>query len=209
MNDRATSIPTPRESALAFTEGSKAGWITSDLVAWTSEHLIVPDRFCTRDGNTIRVFEHGLGELSVDIAPSSTRSRRSRTTSRVPMLVATARDRVVHVLRMTARTGETSFVNAALYSGRVSRERDRDGVSVWQTYLSENDALSDQVLALFAADALTFPADYEHGITVCNACGVVSFRSGPGARNGCAYHPYSTLDGKPSESHMPRDHTRL
>ncbi|MCL2822517.1 MAG: hypothetical protein FWD57_00860 [Polyangiaceae bacterium] len=208
MSDRVSTTPNPRDSALAFTEGSKSGWITSDLVAWINDHLIVPGRFHMCEGSNLRVFEHGLGELTIDKPLTGSRQIRSRTTSRVPLFVATARDRIIQVLRATARTGETGFVNAALYAGRVARERRPDGRAEWQTRVSEDDALSDQVLALFAADALTLPSDYELGITVCDVCGDVSFRSGPGARNGCVYHPYGSLDGKPSDSVQMKAYSR-
>ena len=117
--------------------------------------------------------------------------------------MATARDRIVDALRLTVRSGETAFVNAALYAGRVSRERGADGRSYWFVYLSEDDALSDQVLALFAADALTYPADYEHEIAVCDACGAISFGEASASRRGCAAHPYGSLD-KPDSEQAPR-----
>ena len=207
MTAHVATTPSPRESALAFTDGSKAGWITSDLVTWTKEHLIVPGRFSVRDGLGHNVFEHGVGALTVNRSLSSAVILCGRTTSQVPGLVAAARERVLKVLRDTVRTGETGFVNAALYEGRVSRERGPDGRSVWHTYVTENDALSDQVLALFAADALTFPSDYEHGIAVCDVCGVVSFLQSAVSRYGCVSHPHGSFDGKPSDG-GPRVFTR-
>jgi len=208
MIEPASIIPTPRESALAFTDGSKAGWITSDLVTWMQHHLIAPGRFHTSDGDTQNVFEHGFGCLTVNRSLSGAHAFHSRKTSEVPGLVATARDRILHVLRVTVRTGETGFVNAALYEGRVSRERGTKGKSVWHACVSENDALSDQVLALFAADALTNPSDYESGIAVCDVCGVVSFLNGAVSRYGCASHPYGSFDGKPSDIVQPRVYSR-
>lgn len=194
-----TSAPSPRVSALAFTEGSGAGWLASDLTAWMSNHLLSQGRF-DAEGGTIRlVREHGVGAVSLSGHPPA-RKDRIRTASQVPTLIAAARDRIIQSLRLTVRSGETSFVNAALYAGRVSRERGADGMSQWFVYLSEDDALSDQVLALFAADALTHPTDYEQSICVCEACGAVSFNPSASSRHGCAIHPHGSLDGKPVEA---------
>ena len=196
-------LPSPRTSALAFTEGTRTGWIASDLCAWIEEHLIVPERMAVRDGRVSLVREHGVGAVSL-IDKAAGRRERVRTSSQVPVVIAAARDRVVQALRGTVRSGETGFVNAALYAGRVSRERGSDGCPHWFVYVSEDDALSDQVLALFAADALTSPTDYETEIAVCDACGAVSFGTGTSSRRGCPTHPYGSLEGKPDSS----PHTR-
>lgn len=208
MNEPAQSTPSLRESAVAFIDGTKAGWITADLVAWTHDHLIAPGRFHSIDGTVRRVQEHGLGEIVLASSPVSPRTaNRTQTSSLVPVFVATARERVIHVLRETLRTDDSGFVNVALYAGRVSRDRGPDGKSVWRAYVSENDALSDQVLALFAADALTFPADYEKGIAVCDACGSVSFGFTP-SRHGCVSHPYGATEGKPGDRSQQKEFPR-
>lgn len=189
------SSPSLRTSALAFTEGTRTGWIASDLCSWMQEHLIVPERLAVRDGRVASVREHGVGVVSL-AGHTPGRHERVRTSSQVPVVIAAARDRVIQALRATVRSGETGFVNAALYAGRVSRDRGRDGRSRWFVYVSEEDALSDQVLALFAADALTVPEDYENEIAVCDACGAVSFNAGTSSRRGCPTHPYGSLEGK-------------
>lgn len=196
--------PSARASALAFTEGTRTGWIGSDLISWMEEHLVAPRRMVVQGGRISVIREHGIGPVSLAAKAQQARRERVRTASQIPLLIAAARDRIVEALRVTVRSGETTFVNAALYAGRVSRERGPDGVSHWFVYLSEDDALSDQVLALFAADALTFPADYEHEISVCDACGAISFNSGTASRRGCAAHPYGSLDGKPDSEQQPR-----
>ena len=208
MIERATIHPSPRLSALAFTDGSKAGWVSSDLANWTREHLIAPGRLHVCDVSVHKVFEHGFSNLSVQRSRSGAHALNVRTTSEVPTLVAAARDRVLQALRTTVRTGETGFVNAALYEGRVSRERGPDGKCLWRPFVSENDALSDQVLALFAADALCFPSDYERCIAVCDMCGTVSFLHNALSRHGCASHPYGSFDGKPADSTPARVYSR-
>lgn len=196
--------PSPRASALAFTEGTRTGWIGSDLCSWMEEHLVGPRRIDVQDGLVRVVREYGIGPVSLTSTAQQARKERVRTASQIPLLIAAARDRIVEALRVTVRSGETAFVNAALYAGRVSRERGADGRSHWFVYLSEDDALSDQVLALFAADALTSPADYEHDISVCDACGAISFNAGTASRRGCPAHPYGSLDGKPDSEQQPR-----
>ena len=196
--------PSPRASALAFTEGARTGWIASDLAAWVDEHLVATRRIDVQHGRVQTVCERGIGVVGLSSVPQQVRKERVRTASQVPLLIAAARDRVINDLRVTVRSGETGFVNAALYAGRVSRERGADGQSHWFVYLSEDDALSDQVLALFAADALTCPAAYEHDIVVCEARGAVSFNPSPPSRRGCEAHPYGSLDGKPTERDTPQ-----
>lgn len=191
--------PSPRESALAFTEGVRCGWLASDLIVWVEEHLVAARRIGLPAGVPLKgVREAGAGVVTL-AGPFSHRSgERVRTASHVPQLLASARDRVLDALRTTVASGETRFVNAALYAGRVSRERDASGTSRWVVWLSPDDNVSDHVLALFAADALTFPRDYEHDLCVCEACGAVSFGSNGTSRRGCLTHPYGSFDGKPS-----------
>lgn len=184
---------------MAFTEGVRTGWIASDLISWIDEHLVASRRLDIRGEHAQTVREHGAGIVSLSGAARVSTRDRVRTSSQVPVIIAAARMRVIDELRVTVRTGETHFVNAALYAGRVARERAADGKPQWFVYVSEDDALSDQVLALFAADALTNPSHYEHDIAVCDACGRVTFQSSPASRRGCDSHPYGSLDGSKSE----------
>lgn len=201
------AVPSARDSALAFTEGARTGWIGSDLRAWIQEHLVSPQRIAVQGDQVHIVREPGIGAVSLTgYVPG--RRERVRTASQIPALIAITRHRVVEALRVTVRSGETSFVNAALYAGRVSRERGAGGRSQWFVYVSEQDALSDQVLALFAVDALTFPADYEQDIAVCETCGAVSFHAEGVSRRGCPSHPYGSLDGNPESGRQPRSVAR-
>ena len=71
--------------------------------------------------------------------------------------------------------GRGAFVNAAIYAGRVARLRPQnESRAAWVVQLTEDVALSDQVLSLFAADALEHPSDYEMELSVCDVCGAVS-----------------------------------
>lgn len=194
-------IPVPRDSALAFTEGVRGGWIASDLRAWINDHLIVPGRLALRRSHSLRVLEPGVGVVTLDagrLPPSATPTELAILTV---ALVTAARERVIKALRASVESGQSSYINAALYTGRVSRERGADGRSSWYVFVTDDIALSDQVLALFAADALTNPAQYESELCVCDECGSVSFVPASGSRRGCPIHPFGSYEaGRPPSS---------
>lgn len=93
-------------------------------------------------------------------------------------------------------------MHQAIYLDRVERVRGTDGKSVWRVKLEEETPLSDMVLALFAADALESPQDYDQDLAVCEACGAVSITPmRPGSRRGCVVHPFGSAD-------QPRRHRK-
>jgi hypothetical protein len=176
----------------------RAGWLASDVAAWAQHHLVEPRRLCLLHGFEVQtVRENGFGLVSLIGSSESVGRPRVRTARFIPQLLAASRERVLQALRATVASGSTAFVNAALYAGRVSRERGSDQRPVWTVWLSEDDALSDQVLALFAADALAHPLDYDSLLAVCDNCGAVSF-SGTSSRSGCGAHPFGSVDGNRS-----------
>jgi hypothetical protein len=185
-----------RASALTFTEGVGAGWLASDLAAWAREHLVRAGRLeLQAGGDVLEVHEPGVG--AVALAPEAVRNgarERRIATSEAPRLLSAARSRVVASLRGVVATGDAAFVHAALYAGRVLRSTGADGRGEWRVRLAEGAALSDQVLALFAADKLTHPEDYETDLTVCDACGAVAFLPAALSRRGCVSHPYGASD---------------
>lgn len=198
--EMAATAPELRESALAFTEGVRVGWISSDLRRWIDDHLVVPGRLALRKPNVIRVTEPGAGAVVLEHAGHSARTR-TETGIQTVALLAAARERVVQTLRSSLESGEARYVNAALYSGRVSRERGADGRSSWYVFLSDDVPLSDQVLAMFAADALTHPDQYQGDLCVCDECGAVSFIRATESHRGCAIHPFGSLEAsKPPSS---------
>jgi hypothetical protein len=186
-------IPDARSSAIGFTEGVRTGWIASDFLVWADLHLIRPGRLAVGGNSGLRQLrEHDFGTVVLQ-TPNTARPGKSKslTLSQVPHVLSLARQRVVDALRDSVRTGQPAFVNAALYAGRVARCKGEDGRSLWRVTLREDTALSDQVLALFAADALEHPADYECELSVCDTCGAVSISSaGVSSRRGCPVHPF-------------------
>lgn len=194
--------PTVRQSALAFTEGVRTGWLTSDLVAWAQEHLVAPRRVALGvSGKLQSVQEHGFGLVVLHV-PKDPRKLRTTTSSQVPQLVEAARQRVLQALRQAIEKRELDFVNAALFDGRVVRAKTPEGKQGWEVHLREDMMLSDQVLALFAADALEHPQHYEQELAVCDACGAVSLAAGK-SRRGCSSHPFGTTQADRGRTPTP------
>jgi hypothetical protein len=200
-----SSTPTARQSALAFTEGVRAGWLTSDLVAWVEEHLVRTERLVLGHGPLNAVTEHGWGVLPLQSARvSGSKPARCITASQVPQLLDASRHKVVQALRAAIDARETAFVNAALFASRVVRVRAPDGQPRWSVRLVEGCALSDQVLALFAADALEQPSAYETDLAVCDACGAVTLvPTATGSRRGCPAHPFGGAELHRSKTPAP------
>ena len=180
----------PREAALAFTEGVRGGWIASDLLVWIDQHLLASAWLALQDPAVVRLRELGLTPVTLPRGDRLADIARRRTAPPIAPLLISARERILVTLRGTINTGQSSFLNAALYAGRVSRARGADGRSTWCAFLTEDMALSDQVLALFAVDALENPADYEYSLSVCGACGAIAFGTENGSRSGCPAHPH-------------------
>jgi hypothetical protein len=187
--------PNARNSALAFTEGVRAGWLASDFIAWTREHLVLQGRVTPPFGSNItQVREPGFGVVLLsDHAVIPSDAGPVLPLAELSGLLSFARDRVLDQLRQAVSTCQTRFVQAAIYGERIMRTR-VDGRSQWRAQLSESTALRDQVLALFAVDALENPADYEQDLAVCDACGSVTLCQDLACARGCPAHPYGTLE---------------
>ena len=178
-----------RIAGLAFVNGASSGWLGSDLSAWSQRHLIA-NRFLSLkrpELGSYMVEENGAGRVSLPVAASQHPSRA--TTSNAMRVVAQAHERVLIALRgMLATPPDDRFVNGALYTGRVQRGRGAAGPSEWLPTLDEGGSLSQWVLALFAADALTDRPAYEVALGVCDACGLVGFAWPTRARSRCPAH---------------------
>ncbi|MBI5535556.1 MAG: hypothetical protein HY898_22690 [Deltaproteobacteria bacterium] len=201
-----TSAPTARESALGFTEGVRCGWLTSDLIAWCEEHLVRTERLLlSHPGPLQRVCEHEVGVVTLQPSSPEARAKARRTTnSAVPRILEGSRHRVLQALRTAIDTDQVAFVHAALLASTVVRIKRADGLAAWRVRLTEDIALSDQVLALFALDALEHPSDYANELAVCDACGAVSLSPARlGSRHGCTRHPFGSCDTPRSRSGTP------
>jgi hypothetical protein len=91
-------------------------------------------------------------------------------------VMGAARARVLAALRgLLAEPSDDSFVQAALDAGRVRRATNGEERDRWSVRLTPLAAMSEQVLALFAADLLEDRAAYDEALTVCDLCEVVGF----------------------------------
>jgi hypothetical protein len=187
--------PSSRQSAIAFLEGTRQGWDLHDIVTWSDLHLVRPGRLLTHHVfPRILIREHGLGVLSYGAPSRGEAPAGFLAHSNAGRLVAQARSTVMSKLEGLLRAiPDDSFVQAAIYDGRVSRGVLRDGSRGWQVLVTERHALSDQVLALIAADLLDHRHEYEHDLVVCDACATVAFWPERMSRRGCPDHPVARI----------------
>jgi hypothetical protein len=156
------------------------------------------DRFLIRPGRlalrrpfpNIVVREPPLGALVYGPRGASLPRMELVPHAQAPRLVRAARQNVLGTLAgLLGATPDDRFVQAAIYRGRVARGVERNGTRRWQLLLDESASLTEQVLALFAADLLERRGDYERHLAVCEACGTVSFLPERQSPRGCAEHP--------------------
>lgn len=118
-------------------------------------------------------------------------------------LLLAARAEVRGALARPAEEGVPAFVRDAVGAGLVVRCQDDAGrIGFAPTYGARR--LGELVLALFAADCLVRPADYEDGLVACRYCDRLSFDADVRENGHCAAHvstfaarasraPYSTF----------------
>jgi hypothetical protein len=98
--------------------------------------------------------------------------------------IALARWQVILAMRgLLSTPADDRFLNAAIFSGRVVRDR-----GVWRVETREGDTLSDVVLSLFAADILANREFHEQKLCVCDVCGRLSYHPALTTRAGCPDH---------------------
>jgi hypothetical protein len=179
---------------MRFLAESAGGWEGEDFVAWCHDTLF-PGRFVSlrKEGATtfhIQQTGAGVAELPTPPRPFPYGDRAAL----VPMIVSIARARVLDALRLlTLREPDDHFVRDALYSGRVVRAGARGRQSTWEPKLKEGEQVSQWVLGLFAADALTDRDRYDHRLYVCDRCQSVGFGDGS-TRSLCPQHALEAFD---------------
>lgn len=190
----APAEPPPRDwgelrvAAMRFVTGASRAWTVDDLLAWTRAHLVGPGRMLGgADPPYFR--EPPLGIVRVGTASGA---RRATNLPEVDAgtLADAARSKVAATLRgLLLWPSQDAFLHGALFGGRVERVSDRAGGSRWIVRVTPDTPVSDQVLALFAADLLENRADYEATLNVCDTCQAVGFDAPSVARFGCREHP--------------------
>ena len=187
-------------AGVAFIEGVATGWGCWELSGWFEEHLVSTGRI---HNIPPVVTEEGFGFISIDARRSggiAHRDQAAAALAQLPKLLATARARVVDALRaFLPPRCDDRFLRAALYAGRVERKPVGHDVA-WLSTPRETDRLSDVVLSLFAADALTHREFHEANLCVCEACGRVSFDPAAVPRTGCRVHARGQSGGFPASS---------
>lgn len=190
-----TAAVSPRGAALTFMDGVQQGWGLHHLVTWIDQCLVRPGRLITRHAfPRIIIRETNIGALSFGAPDNREDAGSFLEHSRAPELLKWARRAVVEALEGMLRTSpDDRFVQAALYDGRVTRvQRARRG-RTWDVMLTEDHALSQQVLALFAADLLERRDDYEQQLVICGTCERVDFWPERVSRRGCPQHAEAVL----------------
>jgi hypothetical protein len=171
-------------AAVAFVEGVAQGWGPWELSAWFEEHLVKPGRY----PRTPRMLHQTpVGSVAIDPrAFQGSRETLVRPERLRGVLVAARHEVVLAMQRFLPPESDDGFVHAAIYARRVART-DVDRGTRWAPRVDEGDQLSDVVLALFAADVLTYRESYEELLCVCATCGRVSFEA-TSSRNTCPEH---------------------
>lgn len=166
-------------AGLSFVEGVADGWSAADVEGWFSEHAAILGVVTPPRAVSCAV----LGSVELRRAASDAAARAD-----LIKLLDTARRRVAFTLRgLLARPGDDRFLQAAIFAGRVQRER-RGKFSVWAACAHEADHLSDIVLSLFAVDVLSCREFHEQNLCVCDVCGRISFNPNTTTRAGCPDH---------------------
>jgi hypothetical protein len=156
-----------------------------DITAWLKAWLVNPGLMPMPP----TVQEPGAGTVAVGTASSG--AWATGTDARLCRIVAAASGRVTLTLGgMLASPVDDRFLSAAIHSGRVTRTSGERGPT-WRASPSITDRLSDVVLSLFAADALSNRDEYDACLCVCDVCGKVALRPGQLARTRCEEHEES------------------
>jgi hypothetical protein len=181
-----------RYAALAFLNGTLAGWGKKELGAWLSGPYADVARRSPRYSEPPPSSALGPRPGGREIAPYA-----------VSRVMREAQDEVVEVLRQLAQPeGGVSWV-----FGAVDRlvEHTFDGgietVAQWVPVAPSRMRLADRVLSLVAVDYLSRPEDYESLLFVCSRCTLVGFDAAARARGVCRVHAVSGIRFR--DSSMP------
>ncbi len=186
-NQKVGAGSSARVAALAFMDGVLNGWYHVDFADWHARGLRASRRLqVERHRGPFHVHEPGIGtvELVEDFWQLPLRLRLD-TTARLFLAMVSAHTRVLTALRGLVTSHRVDFVQKAYRAGRVVRHCQD---SEWRATFRLEDALSDCVLGLFAADYLNHSEDYLNRLGVCRDCGRIRFGEGQRFRTLCDFH---------------------
>jgi hypothetical protein len=182
-------------AGLTFVEGAISGWGARELLEWFRVH----GPLMGREQVPVSVRDAAVGTLALSPGVKVAGDKVARAED-LPKLLAMSRWRVVVTLRgLLATPCDDRFLQAAIFSGRVVRDR-----STWFARPREADLLSDVVLSLFAVDILTHRDFHEQNLCVCDVCGRISYNPAQSSRSGCGDHVPKTGTSSGFESKRPR-----
>ena len=158
-NDRRALV-----GALAFVEGIGIGSMGArEIRNWIDEYLVRAGRM----ERPTHLTEPMAGTMLLDalVGPTATASR-----TQLDRILGRARARVVRTLSGLLQTpADESFIEAAKTTGRV-QSIEPNGTGLWIARPRRDDALSDIVLGMFAADILSNRSLYDQNVCVCSVC---------------------------------------
>jgi hypothetical protein len=173
-------------AGLAFVDAARAETLhVRELTRWLQAWLVGPGLM----DMPATLHEPGAGTIS--LPPGSSGAWGMALDARLARIVAAARVRIAVTLSgLVASPVDDRFLAAAIFAGRVERTSGEHG-STWRSTPKATDRLSDVVLSLFAADALSNREEYDACLCVCDVCGRITFRPDALARTRCDLHEES------------------
>jgi hypothetical protein len=161
-----------RETALELMNDSDQ-WGKAELAMW----LLGPYSRCTR-------YSAAPGDPHVDL-PHWWKTIDARFVERV---IGSARTSVLDVLRGELESGNVgAFASEMIEASFVRKCDDEHGTDGWLPTTNPR-GLAERVLALFAADCLSRPAEFAAELAVCRMCRAVEFDSTTRERGICHRH---------------------
>jgi hypothetical protein len=178
-------------AGLAFVDAAReSSFHARELTRWLHAWLVTPGLM----EMPATIHEPGTGTVSlVPDGAGSAGAWAGALDARFSRIVATARTRIEATLSgLVASPVDDRFLAAAIFARRVERTSGEHG-STWRATPKAEDRLSDVVLSLFAADALSNREEYDACLCVCDLCGRIAFRPDALARNRCEAHERDSL----------------
>ena len=160
-----------RAAALTFLRGTGLGWGADDLAAW----LAGPYRAATSRSRA--VVQVGA------TAPLGVRQERE-----LERMLLSTREQLLELLITRELWSESGLARRAVASHLVVAVRDSAGTVGYAPVDQPGLPLLERIGALFLADYLTRPRDYED-LCVCEDCGDVSFSWAPSHQSYCVAPP--------------------
>jgi len=173
-------------AGLAFVDAARTETLHArELSRWLHQWLVVPGLM--EMPSTL----HEVGAGTVSLGSGSSVAGAAASDARLSRIVVAARARITVTLGgLIASPVDDRFLAAAIFARRVERTSGEHGAT-WRATPKGADRLSDVVLSLFAADALSNREEYDACLCVCDVCSRITFRPDALARFRCDLHEES------------------